>query len=125
MNDPPVECRRAESDDSRSLDSHLALLTDERRRCVLRCLREASAPVALADLTSMVAEMESEHSSPNPPDHLDAVHHSLYHVHVPKLADMDVVEHDRDRNTVEPAANVEWVTELWSSLSDVDDPPPE
>lgn len=121
MDDTQSDGRVLERGKGITRERRLALLSDERRRRVVSCLREASAPVSVADLARRIARRESDGSDPSPPDGVDAVHVSLYHCHVPKLADLDVVELDRERNTVAPAANFESVAALADSLEEVDD----
>jgi len=74
-------------------------LARARRRCILRCLNDAEKPLALADLAAEVANRESQRSDVDPETVKD-VYLSLYHVHIPKLADADLVQYDKDRRTV-------------------------
>lgn len=108
-----------ETADVLPLDTSLELLANERRRYVIASLQEAPAPIAGADLAKRIADRESRPPSQSVEDHREIVHASLYHCHLPKLADADVVSHDRDRNSVEPAANFESVSALWNDISDV------
>jgi len=83
------------------------LLSSERRRHALGCLEE-HGPMALPDLADEVAEREHDALLPQVPE--DAVlttYLSLYHTHVPKLAEADVVSYDQDRDVVALTADVD------------------
>ncbi|WP_320443122.1 DUF7344 domain-containing protein [Halosolutus halophilus] len=92
------------------------LLADRYRRAVLRALDESGQPVSLNDLADRVALDERSQDRGPIADWGDAllgtrrrVHISLRHVHVPKLADAEVVDFDPDANTValrEPGADL-------------------
>ncbi|QLG63374.1 DUF7344 domain-containing protein [Halorarum salinum] len=86
------------------------LLASQRRRYVLDCLRERGAPMTLAGLADEVAARERDVSVPDvPAEEGERVHVSLYHSHVPKLANAGVVEYDRERDTVTLSAAREHV----------------
>lgn len=83
------------------LDELFDALADWRRRCVLRCLQASDRPTALADVAAEVAARTSDSASAEVSEEtVERVYASLYHVHVPKLADVGVVDYDRDRATV-------------------------
>jgi len=88
-------------------DTRYRLLADDRRRTLLDFLDPDRRPVALADLARRVASFESESTTDAETDGLNArpVYHTLYHVHVPKLADAGVVSFDPDRRTVATGPN--------------------
>lgn len=76
-------------------------LSNARRRGVLAVLREAAAPLALADLAADLVEREDRPAA-GPPDY-DAIQRRyvmLYHTHVPRLVDAGLVEFDADRRVV-------------------------
>ena len=83
------------------------VLANPRRRAVIRSLEAATRPRALADLAMDVAvrEQEGERTEPSH-DAVQLRYASLYHLHLPKLVAADVVEFDRDRNTVSLADGV-------------------
>lgn len=94
--------------DGLSLDVLFDALADRRRRRVLRCLREYRTPMALADLADEVAAREQELPVPEvPPGEAERVYASLSHAHLPKLADANVVEYDRERGSVALSENSE------------------
>ena len=78
-------------------DAIYRCLADARRRDVLRYLREADDGTAsVDDLTAYVVEQET--NSPVPDREKVAV--SLYHTHLPMLADEGFVEFDERSGTV-------------------------
>lgn len=84
-----------------SLDAVFKLLSSQRRRHVLHCLREHDAPVELSDVAEEVAAREQG----IPPAEVSEeearqVHLVLYHTHVPKLRDANVVRYDQRADTV-------------------------
>lgn len=99
-----------------SLDVALELLADRRRRHVLKCLKDNSRPVAMPDLAREVAAHENGGSrAAIPKEEVAAVHTSLHHNHIPKLADAEAIEFDQDSNVVqlsEPSVPLELVQSL-------------
>lgn len=72
-----------------------------RRRFLLDCLHQFDEPVSLPDLADEVAERErGEPLSTIPGERVKDVYLSLYHRHVPALADAGVVEYDQDADLV-------------------------
>lgn len=122
-----TESSGSENVEQLSRGRRFELLSDQRRRRVVGHLQEVSVPVALADLAKQIAERESATTTAAAADQdrRTAVHRSLYHHHIPKLAEFGVVVHDRERGTVEPGANFECVAELYDAIPAVDGPGPE
>jgi hypothetical protein len=84
-----------------SLDAVFKLLSSQRRRHVLHCLREHDAPIELSDVAEEVAARE-QGISPAEVSEEEArqIHLVLYHTHVPKLKDANVVRYDQRADTV-------------------------
>ena len=77
-------------------------LSRSRRRYTLRHLKGTEKPMALADLAEEIADWESETPKAEITDETaKEVYMSLYHNHVPKLADADLVQYNQERDTVE------------------------
>jgi hypothetical protein len=98
-------------------DRLLRAVASERRRAVLCCLRERETPIPLAVLAVEVAVRERETDSPAAAaEATDRISLSLYHCHVPKLADAGLVTYDRERDLVDTvdAVDLESVLELSS-----------
>lgn len=84
-----------------SFDITFDLLSNRRRRCTLVCLLEQQETIPLADLAEAVAIREqgtpiTEFSA----EEIQEVETSLYHWHIPKLADAGVVEYEPERTLV-------------------------
>lgn len=80
------------------------LLAHARRRELIRLLDEIDSPVSLDDLVRELVVQERE----VPASEIDREQFrqckiTLYHRHLPRLADADVVEFDADRRIVAPA----------------------
>lgn len=90
--------------DEASLTELYDALADDRRRTMLSILTGRSTPVDVTTLARTVAARETGMAVDDVADETaERVEHALYHVHLPKLADADVVSYDRDRSTVELA----------------------
>lgn len=77
------------------------VLSNTRRRYIVRILREADAPLALADLARELLGREQEGpESAIDHEHVRRCQIRLYHTHVPCLADAGLVTFDSDRRTV-------------------------
>lgn len=85
------------TNDSEMLDGLHHVLRNRRRRDVLRCLRTAETPMAVADLADELVRRETDASPPAVQDVREEIYLSLYHYHLPKLADADLVSFDSDR----------------------------
>lgn len=111
-----------EKDDgnSVSLDTVFDLLTHQRRRYALACLKEHGS-LALADLADEVACRENDCPITEvPEDEVLRVYSALWHAHVPKLAAHGVVAYDQERDLVALGENVEAVTRV-ASLDAIED----
>ncbi|GAB7011603.1 DUF7344 domain-containing protein [Halorubrum trueperi] len=96
--------------DTRTLSQDIAfdLLSNARRRFVLRRLQEASEPIELGDLAGDLAAAETG----VPVDELTAqqrkrTYVSLYQTHIPKMVEAGVIEYDRDAGTVSATERVD------------------
>jgi DNA-binding transcriptional ArsR family regulator len=102
--------------DSESLTRVFSVLANTRRRLAIRCLSRHRS-VSLATLADEVAEREAN----VPLREIDGqtvadVYLSLYHTHVPKLEDVNLVAYDQERDWVTRRDDHQW--ELVSTLLD-------
>lgn len=89
------------SHDQREVDVALAVLAHPRRRYILHALQDYKNPMALADLATEVARQENGASTTEmSSDEIKCISRSLYHIHIPKLVDDEIVHHDREQNFV-------------------------
>lgn len=87
--------------DAPALDVLFDVLADQRRRYALECLREFQTSMALPDLADEVASREQERPVPDiPAEEVKQVYMSLYHVHVPKMVDANIVEYTQEQDMV-------------------------
>jgi hypothetical protein len=97
------------SPDHLSKDRALSLMSRPRRRAVVHALLEADGgSLTRTELVNVVAAGEEE----RPPERIEAevlrtVQTSLDHIHLPKLADVGVVDYDRKSGSIAlgPAAD--------------------
>lgn len=84
-----------------SLDRAFGLLAEERRRYALLCLRAHRPTMTLGDLADEVAthEFDCRFAEIDPGEILE-IYLSLYHTHIPKLANSGLLEYDQDRDMV-------------------------
>jgi len=80
-------------------------LANERRRAVVCVLMRESAPIDLQTLARRVTTQELPDASPETTELTRRVRVSLYHTHLPKLADLDLLEFDTEKMTVESVAD--------------------
>jgi len=90
------------------------LLASERRRYVLSTL-SAHGPLPLPDLADEIAHREHDAPLPQVPE--DAVlrtYLSLWHVHVPKLREANVVSYDQESDVVALAENADRIEQFMA-----------
>jgi hypothetical protein len=64
-------------------------------------LKDEGVPLTLADLADEVAVWEADTVLPKIPcEEVKSVYLSLYHAHIPKMADVGVVEYSQDEDMV-------------------------
>ncbi len=98
--------------DRLSLDHILRLLADSRRRVVLTLLQEHGS-LRLPDLAEEVVRIETDTSIPElTEEEITRVYMELWHVHIPKLAEADVIEYDQQRDVVLLGDSVEEVAKF-------------
>lgn len=89
-----------------ALDDTYSALAHERRRAVLCVAARESMPLSLDSLAIEVATREQTAESGTPSTALTKrVRTSLYHNHLPKLADHNLIDYDPDAGRIEGVAN--------------------
>lgn len=83
-----------------SLDTAFELFGNQRRRCVVQRLQEAGEPMQLSELEAEIAGIEIGTAADVSDVDAERVRISLYHVHLPKLADAGLVEYDAEEEVV-------------------------
>lgn len=101
--DDPTDGDRTVAD--LTVDERYDLLTADRRRVALEVLSETGAPVDLDEVATEVAVRERGDDSP-PNGVVERIAVSLHHVHLPRMADLGVVDYDTVSNRIEGARRV-------------------
>ena len=107
--------------DSIGFDSVLDLCQHQHRRIVLGVLAEEKRPLTLRDLTEAV--LKYNHQIPITEvseDVLTEIRHSLYHVHIPKLAAAGLIHYAPERQLVVPAKQLDQIQPTLSTILDAD-----
>jgi len=83
-------------------------LAHTRRRHALHYLSASDTPVALADLAEAVARREASVSGAEISDKaVKDVYMSLYHNHIQKLSDAELVQYNQEQDSVTPMADLQ------------------
>lgn len=105
------------SGDSNAFDSILDLCRHQHRRIVLTVLTAEQRSLTFNDLTQTV--LKYNHQTPITEvseDVLAEVRSSLYHVHLPKLAEEGLITYDQERKLVEPTERFEQIQPTVSTI---------
>jgi hypothetical protein len=102
-----------------SQDTAFDLLSNARRRFVLRRLQSDREGIELSDLAEELAAEENEVR----PDELSAqqrkrTYVSLYQTHIPKLSEAGVVEYDSETGIVSPTRHVDELAQYFEEESE-------
>lgn len=82
-------------------DELFSVLANRRRRYVLYCLKTSKTPMAVADVADALVRWETDESPPAVQETRERVYISLYHCHLPKLADADLISFDINQKLVD------------------------
>lgn len=118
--EPTIEAASdgADAEPRLTADQIFDLLRSERRRTVLRYLRDEEGPVSVVDLAERVAAREHDTTvRALASAERERVSVSLCHSHLPKLAEAGVVEYDRDRDVVERRPRADRLDQHFPSSS--------
>lgn len=95
------------------LDSVFNYLANHRRRVLLACLDNDSTPILVEALGHQVAEYEADFAVKSlSEDEIQRVTVSLYHNHIPRLADANVIQYDSSTQEVAPGPRFEEATTI-------------
>jgi hypothetical protein len=100
-------------------DEVFHLLQNQRRRRVLRCLREVDGTVDMSDVAEQVAAWEHDTTvEALTSAQRQRVYIALYQRHLPKLDDFDVIDYNQSRGLVTPRARAEWISDYLDLPTD-------
>jgi hypothetical protein len=104
----PAVAAESDGSDERSQDALFSTLRNERRREVIDYLRGREKATDLRDLSEHIAAVENDCDPADVTyDQRKRVQTALYQMHLPKLADRDIVTYDRRAGEVELAGGAE------------------
>lgn len=96
------------ADMERSLDGVFGALAHQHRRYALVVLADHETRLTLLDLANEIMAREHVRAIDDLSEEMvENIHLDLYHRHVPKLADVGLVEYDRETNFVYPVESTE------------------
>ncbi|WP_436911385.1 DUF7344 domain-containing protein [Halosimplex marinum] len=99
-------------------DTVIDLCRDKDRRIVLAVLADRGQPETLDALAEAVVERNDDIIATEPSDEtVTRIKTSLYHCHVPKLAEAGLVTFDADRELVEPNEGIERIEPHLASVA--------
>lgn len=99
------------------LDTIYSLGADHRRRALVRVLASHDRELTLNDLTKEIVTRQTDGDIMDVPrETVVRVATSLYHHHIPRLADAGVVRFNHARKLVEPTEKLEPVATQLESL---------
>jgi DNA-binding transcriptional ArsR family regulator len=101
-----------------SLDLIFEILKNERRREVIRYLREHEQQVTLSDLAEHIAALENDTDIASiTSSQRKRVYVGLYQCHLPKMADMGIVQFNQNRGIVSLGQNASQLYEYLDNQS--------
>jgi len=107
--------------DGLSLDLVFEALKNSRRRQVLQYLQGRDEAASVSELAEHVAAIENDTTVQKlSSQQRKRVYVGLYQCHLPKLDDVDVVEYDDDRGTVELGPNASQLTRYVDVATDTE-----
>ncbi len=109
------------SDREGLLDDVFDILASQRRRYILYCLRTHDSPLALADVADEVTVYEHDTDITDiSAEEIKRVYMSLYHTHIPKLAERDLVTYSQERDLVTLSETGKQLSVIVTKLSAIE-----
>jgi len=107
--------------DELSLDLIFEILKNERRREVIRYLRDHEKQVTLSDLAEHIAALENDTDVASiTSSQRKRVYVGLYQCHLPKMADMGIVQFNQNRGIVSLGENAPQLYQYFDNHSEDD-----
>lgn len=119
----PDEQKGELTDENDRVSELLDVLTKRRRRYAIYCLHTFETPMAVADITDEIVRIEMDTEPTAVPEIRQQVYTVLYHKHLPKLAEADIITFDREENLVDFGPDADGLKPYMEQLCDEDWPP--
>jgi hypothetical protein len=105
------------------LDQVFEILKNQRRRYVLKYLKEVDDTVSMSDLAEEIAAWENDKEvSQLSSSERKRVYVGLYQCHLPKMDSMDVVSFNKPRGRIERGANADVFDDYIDTGTESEDP---
>ena len=101
----------------------LDVLAKRRRRYAIYCLHTFETPMAVADVTDEIVRIEMDTEPTAVPEVRKQIYTDLYHKHLPKLAEADIITFDTEENLVDLGPDADGLKPYLEQLCDEDWPP--
>lgn len=99
------------------------VLSNQRRRYALYCLYRYETPMALADLTDEIVRLETDAPPTAVPEIREQVYTHLYHRHLPKMAEVELVSFNMNENLANLGDAADEVKPYLQEIMDEEWPP--
>lgn len=99
------------------IDELLSVLSDDHRRFIISYLAEREEPVSIAELAREIRAWEEDPMVGTSDE--GQIITSLYHRHLPKLSEADIVEIDKERTTIQSGETLADASMLLEELTQI------
>lgn len=99
---------------STQIDTLFTCLSDPHRRLIIRTLSDDSTPIALETLSQRIVEHRTAISEEEPQE----IAIDLYHRHLPKLEEADLVDVDSEFNAIQEGDRFERAESLLDEVAE-------
>lgn len=95
----------------------LTILKNERRMMAVDVVNESTAGVSMSGLAEAIAAAETggDFTSAD----RKRVYISLYQVHIPKMDSMNIVDYDKDSDSITPTSNTKVLVEIMDAVQHI------
>ena len=111
------------TDENERVSELLDVLANRRRRYAVHYLHTFETPMAVADVTDEIVRLEMDTEPTTVPEVRKEVYADLYHKHLPKLAEAEIVTFDTEENLVDFGPAADELKPFMKQLCDEDWPP--
>lgn len=105
------------SDELSEID--VSALVTKRRRRTIEVLQRSATPLSAAELATRIGDSEYENPTA---EEVEKIHLTLYHNHLPRLDDADIVKYDVNEEAVSQGRHFEAAVCFLEKLDEADLP---